>query len=150
MVQTYNSTNVANLCLCLGFILSHSFSGQFSRRFQGPHSPWDGHEGDAHFCLVCRYGPYSVPLLVVNVRTLSQGGHERLRAVISGRFTLWDRPSTGRGSVLPEKWWDAENHRELKSSHTMCYRRVTSLMFLPQRTSVRRRSTRSPAFWWCS
>lgn len=61
MVQTYNSTNVVNLCLCLGFILSHSFSGQFSRRFQGPHSPWDGHEGDAHFCLVCRYGPYSVP-----------------------------------------------------------------------------------------
>ena len=45
----------------------------------------------------------------------SPGGHERLRAVVSCRFTLWDRPGAGRGSVLTEERWDTNTGRKPES-----------------------------------
>lgn len=49
---------------------------------------------------------------------LSPGGHECLRAVISSRFTLWDWPRSGRGSLLSKKWLDTLIRTEC-SFHTL-------------------------------
>lgn len=37
------------------------------------------------------------------IRCVIPGGHERVRAVVSGRSALRDRPGAGRGSVLAEE-----------------------------------------------
>lgn len=54
-----------------GFVLSHSFPGQLSGGFQGPHSPRDRHEGKTHW-RACR-GRYAsgCPALCVHVDVLS-------------------------------------------------------------------------------
>lgn len=44
------------------------------------------------------------------------GGHECLRAVVSSRFTLRDRPGSGSGTVLTKKWWDMNTQMRTESS----------------------------------
>lgn len=68
---------------------------------------------------------------------LFPGGHECLRAVIGCRFTLWDRPGSGGGSVLTKKRWDTNTSAQI----SLCVRNVdlkVSLVWITKRHHLNR------------